>query len=96
MIASFVLDLIETHRIAMQLSIFTGMSYGLLALIIAVIRTASDRSRHAAFWSAPRPDQLLAAGQHSEAGRRRAERHAARDRRRAYAAHPKHAVRPAC
>ena len=86
MIASVVLDLIETHRVAAQMAVFAGMSYGLLALVIAVVRTASSRSRHAAFWSPPRPGQLLAAGQHSEAGRRRAAKRAQKQHRREYAA----------
>lgn len=62
----------EALRTVASLAIAVAMVAAFFALAAAVVRTSSASSRHAAFWSPPRPHRALAVGRHSEAYRRRA------------------------
>lgn len=68
---SFLLGSPHAARL-LALACLAAGPYAVLALASAVARTSSDRSRHARFWSPPRPARLMAVGRHSAAYRRRA------------------------
>lgn len=63
---------VEAHTTLASLTIAAAMFDAFCALTAAVVRTSSDRSRHARFWSPPRPARILAIGRHTETYRRRA------------------------
>lgn len=66
-----VISTLQAHPTAATLTVFAGMTYGFASLILGVARTASASSRHARFWSLPRPWRAFIIGRRSEAYRRR-------------------------